>query len=184
MGTGDREIIRRLRQAASDPTEEFLAVALSRIGASSARPRRGVLLRAGVLLAATATAVGALASSGLFASQRPTPGALRNFVAAADTYPAPTVHCTLTPVDSGNHFAVTGTTTLPQGSISVTITASPADSNFPAPLGPVSVTSTTWDAGKTTGHVGPSSGHTYTATVTQTAAGYQNGTTTCTYVAL
>jgi hypothetical protein len=135
------------------------------------------------MLSAVAALVSAVGALGGFASLRSAVGSHHQpFLAANVVYAAPTVTCTLTSADSGGHLQLSITTTLAAGQISATINASPGDPpNWPVTFTQDPVTSLTMTF-KTSGNQKERTGHTYTATVTQTADGYNTATTTCSKV--
>jgi hypothetical protein len=104
-------------------------------------------------------------------------GSISNFGASHHTYPKPKLLCWIIAHD--RYMRVVGLTTVDQGTISVTITkiAGGPDSNFPWTAPTVNVTSFVW--GPTAQSPQGKIGRTYKATVTQTAAGYEPGTTYC-----
>lgn len=100
---------------------------------------------------------------------------ISNYSASHFVYPRPKLRCIITA--SSRKMRVSGVTTVRQGTISVTIAdISGATANFPWSTS-LAVTSFFW--GPTSQSPQGKRGHTYRATATQTAAGYQPGTTSC-----
>jgi len=199
-----------LRRRRPRPADGFLDELVGRIERTSPAPARPYRLRLGAGLAMTALLLVVLgsfggigyarssivgsASSAVEAVKRAVGGGGASnaansattpsgqFVAALAVYPAPTVTCTLTEIGSSGKVRAQGTTTLASGTIHVVI----SDITGPSPAGfpyseDIAVVSTTWGPTASSGPVG-TNGHTYEASVTQTAAGYADGTTSCSVV--
>jgi hypothetical protein len=177
-----RSIEDQLREGRPVPSEEFVRAQAGRIGRTGRLNLKRQLFEIGSAAAATAVVAAALLAFVGVPNMHLVPKGHDQFRGANVEYAAPTLTCTLTEADSAGHLSVSGTTTLNTGTISVTFSASPAQSpDFPQTQG-ATVTGLTWGPIKSTGGAKVASGHTYTATVTQTASGYANGSTTCTYV--
>jgi hypothetical protein len=201
---------RELRAQSPEPPEALVDDIVGRVADAERRPQHsGSRLRLGVGFALTAmllvvmaafggvgyaqTAVADTTSAAVNTVKRavtsePTrttslsPSPSNNFAAAVAVYPAPTLTCSISFQGSfGNstrRLTVTGTTTLAAGTITVTVSQTPSGPPWPITFGPFAAT-TSWSTGQSpSGSV--TTGKTYTATVTQTAAGYADGTTTCT----
>ena len=207
MGRGDRDLEKRLRKMRPEPPDGLLEELLGRTGSESRERRHGRrLVPALGLTALLLIAMGAFGSVGYAHSAvantassafdkidrlvtgssssstqtNHTATSLRtsHFGASHWTYPAPRVRCWIT-ADSNRRMRVSGTTTLPAGTIFVRITqeGSGSTSGFPWTAPSIAVTSTNW--GPTSWSPPGKAGREYEASVTQKAAGYRDGHTEC-----